>query len=81
MNVVDSITKVIFDQELKFPAGCMFNLSSDGPNVNKTIWKKMNEILEGKQMGPLIPFIAAPYMLCTIPLGKDLVVMVMKLRN
>ena len=38
----------------KFPADGLFNLSSDGPNVNKTIWKRMNEALEEKKMGTLI---------------------------
>ena len=59
VNVVDSITKVICDEELKFPAGNLFNLIFDGPNVNKTIWKKVNEVLEDKQMELLLPFI--PY--------------------
>ena len=79
--VADSITDVIFDEELKFPAGHLFNQSSDGPNVKKTIWKKMNEVLEDKQMGPLIPFIPCSLHAVHSSLGKDLVVMVMKLGN
>ena len=46
-----------FMKNSKFPADCLFNLSSNGPNVNKIAWKRMNEKLEEKKMGPLIAFI------------------------
>ena len=46
----------MFDEEFMFPADTLFNLSSDGPNVTKTIQKRMNEALKEK-MGPLIAFI------------------------
>ena len=57
VDVAHSISNIIFDEEFKFPADCLFNLSSDGPNVNETIWKRMNEALEEKKMGPFIAFI------------------------
>ena len=37
VDVDHSISNITFDEEFKFPADCLFNLSSDGPNVNKTI--------------------------------------------
>ena len=57
MDVAHSISNIIFDEEFKSPADCLFKLSSDGPKVNKSIWNRMNEALEEKKMGPLIRFI------------------------
>ena len=37
VDVAHIISNIIFDEEFKFPADYLFNLSSDGPNVNKTI--------------------------------------------
>ena len=57
VDVAHSISNIIFDEEFKFPADHLFNLSSGGPNINKTIWTRMNEAFEEKKMGPLIAFI------------------------
>ena len=37
VNVAHSTSNIIFDEEFMFPADCLFSLSSDGPNVNRTI--------------------------------------------
>ena len=57
VDVDHSISNIIFHEGFKFPADHLFNLSSDGPNVNETIWKRMNEALEEKKMQPLVAFI------------------------
>ena len=51
VDVAHSISNIIFNEEFKFPADCLFNLSLDGPNVNKTIWKGMNEALGREEDG------------------------------
>ena len=56
VDVAHSTSNIIFDEEFKFPADHLFNLSPDGPNVNKEIWKRMIEALE-ERMGPLTAFI------------------------
>ena len=50
VDVAHSISNIIFDEDFKFPADHLFNLSSDGPNVSKTIWKRMKHLGE-KKMG------------------------------
>ena len=57
LDVAYSISNIKFDEEFKFPADCLLNLSSDGHNGNKTVWKRMNEALEEKKMEPLMAFI------------------------
>ena len=57
VDVTHSISNIIFDEEFNFPTDHVFNLSSDGPNVNKTIWKRIYEACEEKKMEPIIAFI------------------------
>lgn len=57
--VGSEIIKLVFDQDTCFPAERLFNLSSDGPNVNKTIWKFVDGKLKEKKLKGLIPMV--PY--------------------
>ena len=61
VDVGNEIIKLVFYQDTCFPAERLFNLSSDGPNVNKTIWKFVDDKLREKKMKGLIPMYHAMY--------------------
>ena len=33
------------NEKYNLPWGCLFNISTDGPNINKAIWRLLNEKL------------------------------------
>ena len=49
VDVGNEIIKLVFYQDICFPAERLFNLSSDVPNVNKTIWKFVDDKLREKK--------------------------------
>ena len=54
-GVANSILETL--QETGLPLGKLLNLNSDGSNVNKTVWNKVNEIVKLKGFPGLLPFI------------------------
>ena len=49
MNILQAI------KETGLPLDKLFNISSDGPNINKTVWRETNDILKKEGFSGLIP--------------------------
>ena len=58
-DLLDMILQEIEDSSLSTEK--LFDLSVDGPNINKSLWKKLDSHLKGKCLGGLLPLIT-----CTI---------------
>ena len=48
LNILQAIKETVL------PLGKLFNISSDGPNINKTVWREINDTLK-KGFSGLIP--------------------------
>ena len=46
------------NEKYNLPWGRLFNISTDGPNINKSIWKLLNEELCSNYFNGLLPFIS-----------------------
>ena len=46
------------NEKNNLPWGCLFNISTDGPNINKSIWKLLNEEFCSNGFNGLLPFIS-----------------------
>ena len=49
------------NEKYNLPWGRLFNISTDGPNINKSIWKLLNEELrsnDSNDFNGLLPFIS-----------------------
>ncbi|XP_015759407.1 PREDICTED: uncharacterized protein LOC107338689 [Acropora digitifera] len=53
MKIVDTLQEVGY----QLPLSGLISLSSDGPNVNKTIWNTVNKVLVDEGLPGLMPFI------------------------
>ena len=53
MKIVD----VLQEAGYQLPLSCLISLSSDGPNVNKTIWNTVNKVLLDEGLPGLMPFV------------------------
>ena len=56
-DVANSILETLQETGYQLPLDKLLNLGSDGPNVNKTIWNKVNEHVQTKGLPGLLPFI------------------------
>ena len=43
--ITDFLLSLMHDKDINFPAEKFFNISSDGPNINKKTWQLLNEEL------------------------------------
>ena len=53
MKIVD----VLQEAGYQLPLSCLVRLSSEGPNVNKTIWNTVNKVLLDEGLPGLMPFV------------------------
>lgn len=55
--VANIILETLQETGYELPLGKLLNLGSDGPNMNKTVWNKVNENVKSKGCPGLLPFI------------------------
>lgn len=72
-DLTSMLNDVADNDEYDIPWKRLFCLSSDGPNINKGVWRIFNKKLKGKGYKGL-----AHYMLCTLDLGKEQVLVVLE---
>ena len=56
-DVEKQIVDMLVETGFQFPLSGLISLSSDGPNVNKTIWSAINKVLLDQGLPGLLPFI------------------------
>ena len=56
-DVAKKIVDVLEERGFQLPLSGLISLSSDGPNVNKTIWSAINKVLLDQGLPGLMPFI------------------------
>ena len=49
LNILQAIKETVL------PLDKLFNISTDGPNINKTVWKEINNILKKEGFSGVIP--------------------------
>ena len=57
-DVKKMLASLRYNEKYNLPWGCLFNISTDGPNINKSIWKLLNEELCCNHFNGLLPFIS-----------------------
>ena len=50
-----SLNILLAIKETGLPLGKLFNISSDGPNINKTVWREINDTLRKEGFSGQIP--------------------------
>jgi hypothetical protein len=66
VDVACALLDTLNQPDYKLDLGKLLSLSSDGPNVNKAVWKIIDEHLKAEDFHGLLPFI-----LCSLHVAYD----------
>ena len=69
-DICDLFIKLHDDKIYDLPWGRLFNISADGPNINKAIWRKFQELLQERNYKGLLDFISCTLHTITMLLEK-----------
>ena len=58
IDISSSIMEIVNDVKLNFSVNRFFSLLSDGPNINKAVWKNMDTLLKSQNHPGLLPFLS-----------------------
>ena len=61
LDITDMMTNLMENSDYDLPWKKLFDISADGPNINKAIWRELNKKLKEKGFSGLLEFIS-----CTI---------------